>query len=154
MQSSWRALVPYHDSGWEKRWFLLRGLVCVALEFTWTSDFRDASRNEHTDLFPSCFVLGSSQSHKQDCLTNLNHLCITMQLVAKGTFKNNPQSLCLDLELNVFNIFLLSWVGTSDFFPFFSPSECPFLPSLADLSRKSVWFLQQFPVRNGPCWSG
>lgn len=43
-----------------------------------------------------------------------------MQLVAKGTFKNNPQSLCLDLELNVFNIFLLSWVGTSDFFRFFS----------------------------------
>lgn len=108
------------DLGWEQRCvFFLWGLVCVALEFTWTPGFRDASRNEHTDLFPSCFVLSSSQSHKQHCLTNLKHFCIKTQLVAKGTFKKEPSISVWTLSW-MFLIFSCShgW-GRVIFFPFF-----------------------------------
>lgn len=55
-----------------------------------------------------------------------------------GQVGKESLSLCLDLDLHVFNFSLLSWVGTSDFsLPFFFP-ECLFLPSPADLSRKSL----------------
>lgn len=54
--------------------------------------------------------------------------------------------------MDVFNFFFsspaffLSWAGTVEkaFESFFSPLSTP-----ADLSRKSIWFRQKFPVRNG-----
>lgn len=131
MQSSFRTLVRDLDSEREKRCGVFS---CEALSaWRWNSPEHQALEmlpGTNTDLFPSWFALSSS--HKQECLTNRNHFCIYMQPAAKGTFKE-PRSLYLDLELNVFNIFLFSWVGTSDFFSplfFFSLSVVFFLPLL------------------------